>query len=406
MMSDRPPPVKICLSEYESISTSDLTREQAEALREGFGEYITVRPAWEPGRYELTAKQYVGIIVLENVRINIKPKVPVDNLFYMLTYAYDLPEFWREEAGLEASEDLFEFIVAIFVSRVGDLVRRGLYRNYITYDEEHTFLRGRLLMAEHLRRNAVQPQRFSQRIHEYTADILENQILRFTLDWLSRLNYRRFEQLRQRLRRTLSAFGEVSFIPIRPEMCDQVSYTRLNDAYRWPISLARLLLQHLSLEGRLGEVPFAAFLFDMNKVFERFVARYLEDYFATHRPECQVKSQCSIKLDDERKESGIPDIILQKNGQRCLVLDTKYKGFNGAPEEADRNQMFMYCHALGLSHGILIYPNDQPISYRRQFQHVTLSARALSLAGSLDEFEQSCKDFAEELAQVIEQQPG
>lgn len=401
-MLSGPSPLDIRLCEYESIKTSDLTRDQAEALSQQFGSYIDVRPDWEPGRYELTAKQYVGTIVLGDVRIFIQPKVPVENLFYMLTYAYRLPEFRREEAGLGVSEDLFEFIVRIFVRQVEALVRRGIYRSYISYDENQPFLRGRLLMADHLRRNAVQVQRLYQRINEYTADILENQILKFTLWQLSWRDYRQPE-LRQDLRRTLSAFSEVSLAPVVSSMCDQVIYTRLNSAYRIPIHLARLLLQHLSPEVRPGETPFMAYLFDMNKVFEQFVARFLQEYFATD-PMFQVKTQDPIPLDDEHKETGIPDIVLRKNGLPYLVLDTKYKVFKGKPEEADRNQMFMYCHALGLAQGILIYANDRPISYQGHFPQVTIRALALSLSGSLAEFRERCRKFADDL-KALAQEP-
>lgn len=394
MMPSRPSPRVIDISEYEQ-ETVRLEPEQAEALRDRFGKYMDIYPAWgEPGSYVLTARQYVGTIVLGDVRIIIRPKVPVENLFYMLSYAYDLLQTFPEEAGLEVS-DLLESIVKFFVHQVEGLVRRGIYRSYITYDDNHTFLRGRLLMAEHLRRNAVQVQRFYQHIHEYTADVLENRILNFTLWQLSRLDYRRPE-LRQHLRRTLSAFSEVSFIPIRPEMCDQVIYTRLNSAYRPPISLAHLLLQHLSLEGRPGEVPFIAFLVDMNRVFEKFVAEFLKEHF-------NIQDQKEIKLDNEKREVGRPDIILLRNGQPCLVLDTKYKGFNGGPDEADRNQMFMYCHALNLPQGILIYPHDGPIFYERHFQHVTIRARALPLSGTLDEFRQHCKRFADDLKALAQE---
>jgi len=400
MMSSRPPPVE--LKEYGDPKTVQLAPEQAEALKDKdrFGEYIDIDPAWgEPGSYELRAKQYVGTIVLGDVRIVIWPKVPVENLFYMLTYAYDydLLKPFPEEADLEVS-DLLEIVVRLFVRRVEDLVRRGIYRSYITYDDNHTFLRGRLLMAEHLRRNAVQVQRFYQRIHEYTADVLENRILRFTLEQLLQLDYRRPE-LRQHLRRALSAFGEVSFTPIRPEMCDQVIYTRLNSAYRRPISLARLLLQHLSLEERPGEVPFVTFLVNMNRVFERFVTEFLKEHL-------NIQDQEEIRLnseEDKEEEVGKPDIILLRNGQRCLVLDTKYKKFDNNPDEADRNQMFMYCHALNLPQGILIYPHDGPISYERHFQHVTIRAWALPLSGSLDEFREHCQKFADDLRALAQE---
>lgn len=90
----------IVLREYESQMVPHLTRAQAEALDSHFSTYVTVAQNWRSSAITLQAKQYVGFIVLDDVQINIQPKVPVENLFYMLTYAYDLPEFRQERISL------------------------------------------------------------------------------------------------------------------------------------------------------------------------------------------------------------------------------------------------------------------------------------------------------------------
>lgn len=219
----------------------------------------------------------MGLIALEDLRVIIQPKVSLRNLFFMLTYAYDLPDFRREAADLDLGDDLFEFIVLIFVRQVEQLVRRGIYRAYVTREENDPYLRGRLMLTEHLQQNAVHVQRFYERTVEFTADILENRILKYTLWLLSRMEFCQ-EHLRQQIRRAASAFAEVHLAPVAPADCDRVLYTRLNTAYRSRINLARLLIQHLSLEGRPGATQFASYLFDMNKVFELFVARFLESH--------------------------------------------------------------------------------------------------------------------------------
>lgn len=397
-------PTTLYLREYQTCQTSRLSGEQARALREHFGRYVSINPAWEPGAWEITAKQYVGVIVLDDFRLIIEPKVSQKNLFYMLTYAYDLPDFRREKADLDVGDDLFEFIVVIFLRQVEQLVRRGIYRAYITQKGNAPFLRGRLLLAEHLQQNAVRIQHFYQLTVEFTADVLENQILKHTLWLLAQLDFHQ-PNMRQQIRRVASAFAEVSLAPIIPADCDRVLYTRLNAAYRSRINLARLLMQHLSLEGRAGGIQFASYLFDMNKVFELFVARFLESHLAAH-PSIQVDIQPEIWLDDEQKEQAIPDIILRIDGQRRVVLDTKYKVFDQRPAAADRNQMHVYCQALGLSRGILVYANDQPIHYGTRIAGVDLNAQSLSLDGSLAEFEDRCRAFANEFTGSVLVDPG
>ena len=183
-------PATLYLREYESCQCATLTDEQANTLRQQYGRYLSIQPAWEPGAWELTARQYVGAIVLSDLRVIIESKVGLQNLFYMLTYAHDLADFRREVVQLAAGDDLFEFIVVIFLRQVEQLVQRGIYRAYITEEDNYPFLRGRLVLADHLQRNALHVQRFYQRISEFTADVLENRILRYTLGLLSRLEYR------------------------------------------------------------------------------------------------------------------------------------------------------------------------------------------------------------------------
>lgn len=250
------------------------------------------------------------------------------------------------------------------------------------------------MLTDHLQRNILHVQRFYQRTCEFTADVLENRILRYTLVLLSRLDFRQ-RDLRQQIRRLASAFAEVSLTSIAPTDCDRVIYTRLNAAYRTRINLARLLIQHLSLEGRSGSTHFASYLLDMNKVFELFVARLLAEHFADH-PSIQVEIQPNIWLDTDRQEKGIPDIVLRSDGRPHLVLDTKYKSFDRRPEEADRNQMVTYCHTLGLPHGVLVYADDRVIDHRAEFKGITLQAQSLALHGSLEAFKGRCQTFAKQ----------
>jgi 5-methylcytosine-specific restriction enzyme subunit McrC len=189
-------------------------------------------------------------------------------------------------------------------------------------------------------------------------------------------------------------------MPVRPTDCDEVKYTRLNESYRSRINLARLIIRNLSLEGLAGSTQFASYLFDMSDVFELFVARFLRDHFAGD-PSTQVEIQKSIWLDEDQKEVGIPDIILRRDGRRYLVLDTKYKVFEQKPTAADRNQMFVYCHTLGLKRGILVYANDQDVNYSRPFKGATLSAQALPLHGNLDEFRARCRRFADGFVEAV-----
>jgi 5-methylcytosine-specific restriction enzyme subunit McrC len=389
-------PVVLRLVENESLTTAELSAAQARLLTERFGEHLNVQPGWEAGVFTLTARQSIGVIVADGLRVHIAPKVPLTNLFFMLSYAYDLPLFREEETLLAAGEDLFEFLVALFVQQVDRLARQGIYRGYVDIEENVPQLRGRLLVGEQVRRNATRPGRLAQRVNEFTADVLENRILKAALWQLASAPYRD-DDLRRRVRRALSTFSEVSYVAVRPEACERVAYHRLNAAYRTPIRLARLFLSHLSMEGHEGRTPFLSYLLPMAEVFERFVARYVAEEFAGH-PLISVHAQESIGLDEAGRETGRLDILLRRAGRPRLILDTKYKTFDGAPTEADRNQVFMYSHALGVSRAVLLYADARPVAYEARFPGVRLGARSLALDGSPTDLRQRLRAFAEQLA--------
>ncbi|MBX3001155.1 MAG: hypothetical protein KF893_21710 [Caldilineaceae bacterium] len=389
--------IVLCLKEYETLETEQLTHAQAQLLADKFGRYLSIQRGWRGG-YTLRAGHHVGVVALDGLRILIQPKVPLDNLFYMLTYAYDLPEFRREEVDLTAAEDLFEFIVDIFVRQVDALIRRGIHRAYVDREENNRFLRGRLLVAEHLRHNRILQDQIYQQRNDYTEDVLENQILRHTLALLSRQRYRQ-ESMRPRLRRAHSAFAAVQPIAVTPSDCDRVHYTRLNERYRSRVNLARLLLQHLSLEGQAGDQRFFAFLFDMNQIFELFVARYLKESFAAH-PTLDIEIQPTIWLDTAQKERGRPDLILRRNHQRLLIIDTKYKRFDGAPASDDIHQMIAYCHTMKVPRSLLIYAEPQPPSYRRDFHGIHLNVLSLPLDGALSLLRQRSQELVDQLRAI------
>ena len=386
----------IRLRENETLPGVDLRLRQAEALRDIYKEeQLRVTPSWSGG-YDLSAGGYVGTISLHDpaappLDILIEPKVPIHNLFHMLTYAHRLVEFGRDVSPLATGAAIFDAVVDIFVRQVDDIARRGIHRGYVDREEDVPWLRGRLLVAQQVRRGPIAVG-FHQQTSDFTADLLENRILRAALGLLARARFRD-PMVGPRVRRSLAAFAEAVGEGITAADCDRVIYTRLTERYRSPINLARLFLRYLSLEGNEGETPFVSFLVPMPRLFEQFVARLLAEEVAT-RPRLRVEDQWRIWLDEERRLEGRPDLVLKLDGRARLVLDTKYKVYGSKPTNADINQMVTYCHTLGVTDGVLLYPGNAPPDEGYKLRAgVRLAVRPLSLAGPLAEFRTRCRSW-------------
>jgi 5-methylcytosine-specific restriction enzyme subunit McrC len=397
--------VPLVLKEHNQKENFPLTRGQAEALRTRFSHVLDVQRSWTPDLYTLASKQFVGVIELPDLRIVLQPKAPAQNLFYMLSYAYEAPEFRNYNTAFDASDDIFEFLVTIFVKNVERLVSHGIYRSYETFDRREPFLRGRLRLADHLRHSITDPRYFAQELSEFTADLPYNQILLWALHKLGR---RRFQNphLSRRIRHLQGAFADAALVQPSAHTFESLHYSRLNQHYLSHIALARLLIENMSLEGNVGENAFAAYLLNMDQIFELFVARYLEDYARRNpfAPPVRVAIQPALKLDAAGSEWARPDIVLWVGGAPRRVLDTKNKLFKGVPDEGDRRQMLEYCHHLRLNSATLIYSGINSDGVQKTYANefvgqfpFRLEARVLDLEGTLAEFEARCNAFARAL---------
>lgn len=389
------------LIEYQCCSEPVvLDAHVAETIRDRLGRYLDIRPTWKPNNtYWLSARQYVGDIIVDNVHIRIhSTKAPMSNLFWMLTFADDLAQFRNETAHYQEEDSLFEFLVAIFAQQVERLIRHGLYQSYLVRHGDQPRLKGKLNIARQLSQNHVHPERFAIRWADHTRDVLENRLLKPVLLRLASVRYPRQIKLSHRLRKAHTAFAGVMHCPICVADFDQVRYTQLNQHYRGPLSLARLLYQHLSVRNELGLVPFATYLFDLNLLFERFIAAFLCETIGCSCLE--VRPKHATALDQALHEHAEMDIVLLRDGQPVLVMDTKYKTYDGKPARHDLNQIFTYCHTLQVKRGVLLYPGAAFINDSRLMTGVRVDMRNVSLGGDLAQVKANLSRLVDDLVQM------
>ena len=84
------------LREYEErIWPGPLSRDQLEALNKA---RVDVSPTIDPaGGYRLRPSSYVGAVNVGELAVIVRPKIPVDRVMFLMTYAMD-PRHWRDES--------------------------------------------------------------------------------------------------------------------------------------------------------------------------------------------------------------------------------------------------------------------------------------------------------------------
>jgi 5-methylcytosine-specific restriction enzyme subunit McrC len=341
------------LMAWSHLSGCELTQTEAAEIQSSGLVDVVAEPQQE--HWQLVSDSQVGVAVGPTWEVRITPRLDVPQLFFLLAYARD-PKGWKDQEAAFASEpELLDAIAAGFSWHALRTIGQGLLRGYVHLDERLTTIRGRIRFGDQIARSATLPLPVEVSYDDYTANIIENQIIKTATLALLRLP-RIPAVVRRRLHRLRALLDEIDVLP-RPREVQVPAFTRLNERYRPALRLGELILRASSIDVSRGSIASVAFLFDMNRVFEDFVSTSLREALQVYGGEVQFQN--TLKLDEDGQIPIRPDVIWQRSGRARAVIDAKYKALRptGMPN-ADAYQMLAYCTALALRRGFLVYAKD------------------------------------------------
>jgi len=375
------------LREYEPewLQSSELAIDTGTWIWQHFGKLIDVQfPAPPTGnRWKLVSKGWVGQIPLPGGdRLILQPRVDLYTLAVMLSYAYDLPSltFLSGLVGVTDVEGLYDALAALLAKQVLVRTRKGLLREYREAHEVLPYVRGRFDVC----RKATSPWEvtFACRFDDHSAENKANQILCWTLHTILRqgvLQARTRRLVRQAL---LQLKGTVSLVPKTAEDCLEHTYDRLSEDYRPMHALCRFFLDSRGPGHDDGHQQMVPFLVNMPRLFERFVAVWME----RHLPRgLRVKSQKQLKLGESDDLSFFVDLVVEEvaTGRPVCLLDTKYK-IAAKPSPADVLQVIAYAQLIGCPEAVLLYPVELKPHLDERSGNVHVRSLRFALDGDLD----------------------
>jgi 5-methylcytosine-specific restriction enzyme subunit McrC len=338
-------------------------------------------PLFRFSRTDLQAGRYVGAIQVGGYSVQILPKIYPDDgqnlsyLLFLLGYARRLP--LRPTGTAEHEElkgSLLEIWIRHFASELNRLLRRDRRAAYVEIEERGAFLRGKLLVERMTSGQESLSGRYPCRYEVFTGDHLLNRMLKFCNRLL--LTQARVPATASILRENAVLLAEVSDAPVTVHDLARIHLNRLNAHYQPVVDFCRLLLTRATLDFRAGRITQAAFVFDMARLFEEFVAAFLRHHgdeldLAGGRRIRSVEPQHSLgRLFGEFQMQV--DLRLKDDTGRTILLDTKYKVLD--PDErhqgiaqSDFYQMYAYGRAGTEEYDeiILLYPETGGV--QRQF---------------------------------------
>ncbi len=380
-------PKIIELTEHQTcaLDAESFTEDAARKLHGSYSKQVSVEPPTflNGNTWQFRPRGWVGYVPLcEAFHFSLVPKVPVQNLFRMLEYAYRLD--FKVLEGLTDSAsiaDLYERLALVLAKRVLDRVRRGLYRFYVPNDEFLPYARGRIDVFDQIR----SPARVALPCHyeEHTADLEENQILLWTLTRIlesGMCSDRTLPHVRQ-ARRALQ--GVASSTPIAAQRCVGRLYNRLNQDYEPLHALCRFFLEHTGPTHQMGDRSMLPILVNMERLFELFVFEWLKTHLP---PALSIIPQESVTFQMGQQVTIRIDITISDDttGNTCFVLDTKYKAPD-QPAADDVEAVVAYAVAKDCRDAILIYPAPLPNPISGYFgANIRVRSVVFNLSGNLD----------------------
>lgn len=394
----------ISLREHEKQEVN-FSNIEVETLRTYFSNQLDIWPTQETGRYLVKAQSYAGVIVLPTGRtVFINPKVPIQTLFALIARVYDHNKeiFKDQPQPYTTVSELFEFIVSYFIGHTEDLIARGLLRGYQSLIEDSLVIRGRLLIAETIHHNTGLQYKHWCSYRHFTIDIPENRVLLWTTFLLRAWDYVDVSLL-GRLHRIQHILSDVFLDSTARTLVDSIEFHRLNDPYKPALTLARLILDYLSISGSQGNEPFLAYLIDMDVLFQQYLGAILQQ--ETENNGYWIKEEETHSLDLGKKITIRPDILIYQGERPCLVVDAKYKL---SASGVDLYQMLAYCHAVGINQAVLVHPENETSPFgtitMRGPGNICVNYLSINLNGGPQQLEEQGNQLVTEILQIIHQQ--
>lgn len=384
------------LVEYETTRVRLSDRQARRLSSTGF---VTVAPDPAPGYWQVTAGNHVGSLVVDDLRLLIRPKIRPENVFLLLEVG--LPDrAWRREAfDYATGADLLSSVISFFARTVETTLARGVLRSYEERRERLIALRGRIDFKQQIGQSGLAVP-LACRFDEFSADIAENRYLKGAVRRALRVSLVPAED-RRRLMQQLVALEDVGDAPVQADDLDRIAISRLNAHYEPALRLARLIMSNLTLVDQRGDTTASTFMVDMNDLFERFVTERLRRAL---RGRLEVRAEPPVYLAEGRHVRMKPDLEFRRRGATAYVGDVKYKLTGDArARTADYYQLLAYTTALDLPEGVLIYclADGGAPSSAVTVRHAgkVLHTRAIDLTGPPDTVAQEVEHLADWIAE-------
>jgi 5-methylcytosine-specific restriction enzyme subunit McrC len=325
-------------------------------------------------------------------------RIPIQNIYYMLLYAWNrLPEGSNINVSGVVSPDLPNLLSKVLLEGTRHVLRRGLDRGYIAKDEDSNRPRGRIQLTDTMKRGLLSRAMVACSIDELSHNVLQNRIVKTTLDHLSRTE-NVDAKLREALVATLGSFSDVASIEITARDFGRIELHGNNAFYGFLLRVCELV--YIALMPAPGEnrFRFRDVLTEpqiMGLIFQDFIRNFykLEQDIFSVKADSFVWPMSAIGHGQYLMPSMNTDVSLH-NDNRCILIECKWTGSTfqySHGVKSLRSEHLYQLYAYVRNHprsstdptaveGLLLYPQvDDAVDVSVSLEGHNMRARTLDL---------------------------
>lgn len=277
--------------------------------------------------------------------------IPVQNIYYMLSYAFSaLQENAYKDIATEKFDNVAELCTAILIKGVSIQLKKGLHKEYIDKTEPITAPKGKLNISSSIKTMSLLKQQIVCTYDDFTVNSYMNRIIKSTMELLLKSDISKTRK--KELRKLLIFFSDVDIISLY-SVNWEIPYNRNNKTYRLIISICKLVVKGLLQTTSDGKAKLMEFFDEqrMSHLYEKFILEYYRKEFPQIKADAS-KINWQLDLDDSR--DNLPDMqsditLSDKKEEKFLIIDAKYYSSNMQVQfgrhtihSANLYQMFTY----------------------------------------------------------------
>lgn len=241
----------------------------------------------------------------------------------MLSYAFQiLNEDGYKKVLTEEFDNAGELCAEILIKGVSSQLKRGLSRDYLTYTEPMSAIKGKIDISASVKQQTTIQRKLICSYDDFSVNSYPNRIIKTTMYYQVKSSISK--KKKQALRKLLVYFGEVDILDIH-NINWKLQYNKNNQTYQMLISVCYLIIKGLLQTTSSGNIKLMDFLDEqrMSRLYEKFILEYYKKEYPRLKASA-LQIPWDLKGEpDEFLPIMQSDTILSK-GKKTLIIDAKY----------------------------------------------------------------------------------